>query len=168
MKKYLLVVQKNKASQGKRLLNIIVDRIVLYTAFTIVGFIIAIGAELTGLAFFRSALDFFENMDKLTDLLITTLVYLTYMIVMEYKTGRSVGKYVTGTKVVSTDGTKAELTQIIYRNLARLVPFDAFSFLGTDGWHDRWTDTRVVNAKQYEQDRLSGMEISQIGQKEES
>lgn len=31
--------------------------------------------------------------------------------------------------------------------MARMVPFEAFSFLGERGWHDSWSGTQVVEVR---------------------
>ena len=66
-------------------------------------------------------------------------------------TSRTPAKLVTGTKVVSERGGPPSSGQIIGRTLVRLVPFEIFSFLvGGDrpvGWHDRWSQTRVVRTR---------------------
>ncbi|WP_435523038.1 hypothetical protein [Chryseobacterium indoltheticum] len=48
----------------------------------------------------------------------------------------------------------------------RLVPFDALSFFGENGWHDSWSDTRVINIKNYQAERQTKNEIDNIGVKE--
>ncbi|MDF3067611.1 MAG: hypothetical protein K0R38_3212 [Polyangiaceae bacterium] len=56
------------------------------------------------------------------------------------------GKFITRTRVVDLDGNKPGFGQILGRTLARFVPFEPFSFFSStkDGWHDRWSGTRVV------------------------
>lgn len=73
---------------------------------------------------------------------------------------------ITQTSVLSIDGTKPGLKQIFLRNIIREIPFDNFSFLGENGWHDRRTDTRVVTIKKYEADKQAKSEIDTIGSKE--
>ncbi len=87
---------------------------------------------------------------------------------MEYFTkGRTVGKYITGSKVISTDGTQPTFQDYFIRNISRFVPFDAFSFLGEgNGWHDSWSDTRVVNIKNYQAEKQAKSEIESLGTKE--
>jgi hypothetical protein len=42
----------------------------------------------------------------------------------------------------------ARFSQILGRTFSRFVPFEPFSFLGSGhGWHDRWSDTRVVRTR---------------------
>lgn len=78
--------------------------------------------------------------------LIGLVFQLLYYILGEEMFGKTPAKFITQTKVVMADGSKPPLGKIIGRSFARIVPFEAFSFLGSQpiGWHDRWTDTRVV------------------------
>lgn len=56
------------------------------------------------------------------------------------------GKFITRTRVVDLDGNKPSFVSILGRTLSRFVPFEPFSFFSStqDGWHDRWSGTRVV------------------------
>ncbi len=78
------------------------------------------------------------------------LVTVLYYSLAEGYSGRTLGKLITGTKVVTESGEEATMSDCILRSLSRLVPFEAFSFLGSEprGWHDRWTKTRVVKASE--------------------
>lgn len=69
-----------------------------------------------------------------------------YYMVFETSFGWTPGKLITGTRVVRCDGTKARAGDIARRTLIRLVPINALSFLFSEssGWHDVWTDTRVI------------------------
>ena len=77
------------------------------------------------------------------------LVYPLYYTVFEAAAGRTLGKFVTGTKVVDQYGNKPSTKDAFLRSLSRFVPFEPFSFLGNTarGWHDTWTNTYVVNAR---------------------
>ena len=65
---------------------------------------------------------------------------------MEFSLGKTVGKMLTKSTVVREDGGRITLGQAFGRSLCRLIPFDAFSFLGSTavGWHDSISKTRVV------------------------
>jgi uncharacterized RDD family membrane protein YckC len=73
---------------------------------------------------------------------------LGYHFLFEVTLGRTPGKFVTGTRVVSANGGRASTGQILGRTLARYVPLEPFSFLfggnPPSGWHDKWSNTRVV------------------------
>jgi uncharacterized RDD family membrane protein YckC len=86
--------------------------------------------------------------------------------IFESLTGKSIGKYVTNTKVMMADGSKPEPYSIFIRSLSRLIPFDQLSFLGTipRGWHDTLSKTVVVDLKKYNQELEMQDSINEIGQ----
>lgn len=53
---------------------------------------------------------------------------------------------ITRTRVVNESGAPAKWWQLLLRTLFRFMPFDGFSFLSRQrpGWHDRWSNTRVI------------------------
>lgn len=123
------------ASKGLRFANAMIDGILVgvplsfLTNFILYGGIVAPTAEFD----FRPTL-------------INWVLVTTYFIVMENATGKSVGKMITGTRVIDHHGNKPTSNQIIGRSLARLIPFEAFSFLGEKGigWHDSMSKTYVI------------------------
>ena len=93
-----------------------------------------------------------ETIGDLSILLSIIFVFLPYIIVLsiyffsEYTTGKTIGKLLTGTKVISLVNEPFTIKQIIGRTFSRIVPFEQFSLLfGDTGWHDDWSDTAVVN-----------------------
>ncbi|KPE51988.1 RDD family protein [Chryseobacterium indologenes] len=167
MKKLFKIIEDNKASQGLRLANFIIDRIVIYILFFLYGTFSVLMYKVLNIDFFLNIADKLSTLSRFEDILITTTVYFLYLFCMEYFTkGRTIGKYITGTRVMSTDGTTPTLQEFFIRNISRLVPFDVLSFLGSNGWHDNWSDTRVVNIKKYTLDKQSKEEINSMGTKE--
>lgn len=74
--------------------------------------------------------------------------YCGYYVLLESTTGMTLGKLLTGTKVVREDGGKPTLLQVIVRTIARFVPFDWVSFISDQpkrGWHDSLSRTVVVD-----------------------
>jgi uncharacterized RDD family membrane protein YckC len=72
--------------------------------------------------------------------------YFMYNFVFELLFGKTIGKFLTGTKVVDNDEKKPTFKTLLIRNLCRLIPFDAFSYLIFEtGWHDSISKTTVVN-----------------------
>lgn len=55
-------------------------------------------------------------------------------------------KFITRTHVVSDDGSTPSILQIATRSLCRLIPLEEISFLFNEyqGWHDRFSNTVVV------------------------
>ena len=126
------------ASSGVRFANMLVDKI---AAFAIGIIIVAVAS----LAFHRH-----EHMRSSHPGLglVVMLAYLAYYFIFEACCQRTLGKLITGTKVVRMDGGKPTLAQTLGRTFARIIPFEAFSFFGlnTIGWHDRFSCTLVVPA----------------------
>lgn len=127
------------ASKWLRLLNLIID----YVAFWVLGVV----AGLVILYVFGS-----EKADWLeggSGFVIGIIIPLGYYIIVEGATGRTLGKLVTGTRVVNAEGGAPSFTQILGRTFARFIPFEAFSFLGEGGrgWHDSIPDTYVIRCR---------------------
>lgn len=163
MRKYLQVVHNHKASLGTRFVNNLIDTIVLFVIHFILSFISAVIYNMTFIYFFY----FFNDGGFIWNSFVGIVVAFIYFFLWEYYAdGKTPGKYATGTKVISTDGEKPTAKQILSRSLYRIIPFEAFSFFGENGWHDGLTDTRVINYKNYEAERQAKSEIESIGVKE--
>jgi uncharacterized RDD family membrane protein YckC len=122
------------ASGNRRFLNLLVDNIVC-RAFIILVFI--------GLALFDDS----WIQRPVTEFSISCLLVLVYFVSQEILWGRTIGKFVTGTKVVAMDGSDCTVTQVVGRTLCRFIPFEPFSFLFNRypvGWHDKFSGTRVI------------------------
>ena len=71
-------------------------------------------------------------------------------VVPEWAFGATPGKLVSGTRVVSADGSPLSLRQITGRTLARAIPGEPLSVvLRRDGvaWHDSLSGTRVIRKR---------------------
>lgn len=130
------------AGQGKRLSNYLLDIAFLYVFSLTFGFILGIFLIFYSPSLFDSITE--ENM--LTEYLLGFIMGMIYYTTFEALTGRTVAKYITRTKVVDENGEKPDFKTIFLRSLCRFIPFEAFSFLGSDnsGWHDKFTKTKVV------------------------
>lgn len=70
--------------------------------------------------------------------------FFCYYFFSELFFGKTLGKLITKSTVVSETGEKPTMNQIVIRSLSRLIPFDNFSFLlGERGWHDKLSKTEV-------------------------
>ena len=140
------------ASKGKRFLNCVIDQIGYMAMGVGAGVLLALLEE-AGLG---TGFDF-EEESKLRDWVVGALMVLVYYSFFETLFGRTPGKWITGTKVVNLNGTKPGFGRILGRTFARLVPFEAFSFLGggDSGWHDKWSDTVVVDVRNEQPHRMS-------------
>jgi uncharacterized RDD family membrane protein YckC len=133
------ILEPVPASKGARFLNLIIDyimQVVVIIVFTAIA--LAVGGDKA-----------MGTLDDIPDLLLGIVAMFSYYIVMEAAFGRTVGKLVTGTKVVNKEGQKASFKQILGRTFARIIPFEAFTFLGSQGrgLHDEMPKTYVVKCR---------------------
>ena len=94
------------------------------------------------------------------------VAFLYFFLWEKFSEGKTPGKYITGTIVISTDGQKPTTKQYLSRSLYRIIPFEAFTFFGSDGWHDSMSDTRVIDYKNYEAEKQTTSDIESLGNKE--
>ncbi len=130
-------IESNVANSMLRLVNFLVDTI----SYLVLFFIIAgtIGLLLAGTD--QVILGFINFV-----LLIT--LYFTYYIVLEVKLGKTLGKMLTKTMVVKSNGESPTSTDIFIRTLCRFIPFDQFSYIFTkNGFHDYLSKTTVIKNK---------------------
>lgn len=127
------------ASTGKRFLNYLIDMVAFYALCYVMGLLLALAAP----GLFAS-----ESQTTFISYIIAILIILAYYTALEGSTGKSFGKMITGTKVVTEEGYKITYKDAFLRTLSRLVPFEGFSiFMGSGMWHDRWTQTQVVEGR---------------------
>ncbi len=124
------------AGRWRRLFNLALD----YVAFIVLSFLV--GALLGIAGGGRILLD----AGKLGEMVFGALVVVSYYIATEAVFGRSLGKMVTRTYVVSESGARPSFGQIVKRSLIRLVPFEFLSVFRKNSlmWHDAGSGTRVV------------------------
>ncbi len=74
------------------------------------------------------------------------IVLFCYYLLLETLLKRSLGKYLSYSKVISLDGTKPKFWQIIVRSIVRLTVIDLFFFpiLNERTLHDYLSKTMVV------------------------
>lgn len=130
--------RKNPVPVGKglRFVNYLVDSVMIGLMGFVFGLVAVIlyGAQAA------------ESIDRIPGIFFGIPFTLTYYILTEGATSLTLGKLITGTIVVNHRGERPTFGQIIKRTLSRLIPFEAFSFLGTPtvGWHDSISETLVV------------------------
>lgn len=144
-----VVTEEIQASSGKRLGNLVIDMVIRAILASLIDLI---GLALFYIFDYDSLIMWSTNLDPFEDFSIGMLIIAGYYIIMEVLTQRTIGKYITGTKVVCYDGTKPDAGTIGVRTLCRFIPFDAFSYLSSNprGWHDSLSKTYVVDVKKYE------------------
>lgn len=126
------------ASSGQRFGNYLLDIILIYIGAFVLGFVL----YLIGLG---------DALDRINNTLFGVIFMILYYVPQEALFGWSLGKLITGTRVVKEDGTPITFGQALGRSLCRFIPFEAFSFLGGNGkpvgWHDSISKTRVISIR---------------------
>lgn len=147
------------ATVWRRLANYFVDRILFYVFLFLIGFLLALIPDVR--AWFV-AIEASGNGILVTIAVI--LLYVVYFVMFEASVQRTIGKYITQTKVVMRDGSKPPLKNIIGRSFARLIPLEQFSFLTgkyPTGWHDSFSKTLVV-PKNYTAEEVKKIDINKL------
>lgn len=127
------------ASTGKRFLNNIIDVIGFYLLVFIVSIILVVLELYT-----PPADDDFDGVGTLVSL----LCFFGYYFLFEmFTNGRTLGKFITKTKVVSTNKDNPTASDYAVRTVSRMIPFEAFSVFSSGGimWHDSFSNTKVVH-----------------------
>jgi uncharacterized RDD family membrane protein YckC len=146
----LQMQQHADASAGQRFVNFLVDNLLMqyglsYVTGTFVGFLLgSLFPEFT-----RRLIESGEQGDLLILAYIVAIFnYLFYYTICEkaFK-GYTLGKLISGTRAIRTDGQELTLKDALLRTVSRLVPFEAFSAFGGHPWHDTWTKTKVIKSR---------------------
>lgn len=134
----LLLVE---AAKNKRFLNLIIDTIAYYVLAIVVGLFLGILEVGLGVSFFSATDNIF------LDYLFGIVLITSYFTFLEYYfNGKSLGKMVTKTRALTVHGESLSVNDAMARSLSRLIPFEAFSFLGDGrGWHDSISKTIVID-----------------------
>jgi uncharacterized RDD family membrane protein YckC len=137
------------ASTGQRFLNFLIDNVIMrFTLTYLTGY--GIGFIL-GYFFPDFMREVIYNQNTTTIILMSYLIgifnYVIYYTLLEklFK-GRTVGKFITGTRAIRTDGNELTFNDALLRSLCRLIPFEPFSGFGVL-WHDNLTNTWVVKTR---------------------
>lgn len=137
------------ANIGKRLVNYLIDSIVYsLLAYCFTSF------------FYPRLMDDIINQKDIA--LVTQITisfcYGLYMSLMEALfAGKTIGKFVTGTRVIYRTGKTINPQTAFTRGLCRIIPFEQFSAIGfpPNPWHDRWTGTIVIDEKKSDWGKIS-------------
>ena len=122
---------------GIRFSNFFIDSIAWMILTAIVFFLIGLISE-----------TFTQRELTLISYVLIFAVFIAYYAIMEIKFQKTVGKFITNTKVVNIDGSKPQNSDIIMRTFCRLIPFDRISFLFVkNGIHDFLSKTTVIKDK---------------------
>lgn len=142
--------QYQDASTGQRFLNFLIDNLLMrfgisYLTGTFIGYIL-------GSFFPNFAFELFNSPTNgdlvMLGIIIAYFNYMVYYIFCEkFFKGYTLGKLITGTRAIRNDGQELSFKDVILRTLSRIVPFEVFSGIGGNPWHDQWTKTMVVKTR---------------------
>lgn len=137
------------ASPAQRFLNWFVDNLVLRLVVTyvtgeiFVRLLLDIAPEYTRRVFLEKGIEAF-----FISYLFVICHYIFYYTICELAfKGRTLGKLISGSRAIRTDGGDLTVKDAVLRSLCRMVPFEVFSGLGFKPWHDKWTNTDVVKTR---------------------
>jgi uncharacterized RDD family membrane protein YckC len=127
------------AERWRRFVNFLID----YVGFFLLAFAIGMAVGLIG------GKPGVVQMQRIPPFLLGVGIMLLYYLPQEMAFGRTLGKLITGTKVVDEHGEKPTPGQVLGRTFSRFIPFEAFSFFSADarGWHDSISHTYVVKCR---------------------
>lgn len=128
------LVDSNVVGLGIRFVNFLIDIIVWLILTFVISFIVGL---------------FIQSTDQVFIMLMGYFLFfgtfIGYYSIMEIKLQKTLGKFVTKTKVVNLNGDKPENGEIIKRTFYRLIPCDRLSFFFVkNGFHDYLSKTKVV------------------------
>ncbi len=123
------------AGREKRFINLIIDTIMYYLIATLIMLIINVLGE-----------DMKEN-TFYTYLIMYGSHFTYYSLLEHFARGKTVGKFITKTRVLTKTRELPSLHTTMLRSFCRFIPFEAFSNLGKPprGWHDSFSKTYVIN-----------------------
>ncbi|MFH1713384.1 MAG: RDD family protein [Candidatus Jacksonbacteria bacterium] len=132
----------NLASWKKRALNAIFDSIIIYILMRLI---------------FVTFLSSIMSKDAYATLMLSSIgkiipyaFFFCYYIIFEGALQKTPAKFITKTSVVWIDGKRiTDLNSLFKRTIFRYIPFEFLSFFDKYpvGWHDSWSNTRVINDK---------------------
>jgi uncharacterized RDD family membrane protein YckC len=112
-----------------------------YLAFSLMIFALGMLIALVG------SVEALESIDGIwTELAFSIAAFFGYYVVSERLTGRTIGKLVTGTRVVNDGGARPNFKQVLGRSACRIIPLEALAIFGDEKLclHDSLARTRVV------------------------
>ncbi len=134
------------ASKGKRFANYLIDTTIVnvffFSFFIIVGLVMGFTMPEADVAASLES----PGLSLLINISAIFIYPIYYLILEGIFKGKTIGKLLTKTRAIDEDYEKMNGEQLVKRSFSRMIPFEAFSYLGdrTDGWHDRISDTIVV------------------------
>lgn len=120
-----------------RLINYFIDHVCILIIAVLANFLIGHFTKEPGNAY---------EGNKFSYVFYTLIFTIVYYVILEGFTGRTIGKLITGTKLITTDCKKPTVYSVFIRTICRYIPLEPLSFLGDEptGWHDDLSKTVVI------------------------
>jgi len=129
------------AGSGQRFFNYLIDMVAFYALMFLVGIVL-------GLATVAGVAEAGSSSYVILSYAFAFGVFVLYYTLLEGSKGKTLGKLITRTKVLTEDLEPITYKQAFVRSICRFVPFEPLSaFFGITMWHDQWTKTIVVKDK---------------------
>jgi uncharacterized RDD family membrane protein YckC len=121
-----------KVNRKTRFFHFVVDLFFAYVFSFLVGYMFGV---------FQLANIVVEN-----QYLFGAIVIFVFYFLQEFFFGKTIGKFITKTRIVDKTGNKPSLILLVLRNISRLIPFDALTYLSKEkrGLHDIFSSTYVI------------------------
>lgn len=139
------------ATKKQRLINAVTDTAITVIFYLLVLLLIVLLYKLGDI---EGPMFWLTHVNGLENYLLFMIVAFLYYVVCEACAGATLGKFITHTKVLTEEGQKPSFGAVVIRSLARLIPFEGFSFIGeySIGWHDQLSKTVVVDIHKYDRE----------------
>lgn len=137
------------AGRWRRFFTWVID----YACFTLLAIVVAIPyATWLAINGDEAGLAAMEQPNLARDYAVGMLAIMLYYVPMEGLFGFTIGKLVTGTRVVNEQGARPTWGQVFGRTLCRFIPFEPLSIFasgksGVRAWHDSVPKTWVVRRR---------------------
>ena len=136
------IMSRQEAPPHLRFVNYIIDLLSFYAI--IITLIILLALTAYGPRIFQAI----ENLDSLSDFVILHVLYGLYMLIVEgIFRGKTLGKLITGTRVVHQRTHSFSWQDALRRGCMRMIPLEYFTGCVGSPFHDQWTETHVIREK---------------------
>lgn len=126
------------SSTSDRVVHAIVDMIVFIIELLLLSFLLSFANVILGVG----------GLPPMILFLCVLLYYILVYSIPEFLFKKTLGKVLTGSHVLKSNGEAMTFGDALSRSACRLIPFDSVSFLmSTRGWHDTLSDTIVIKDK---------------------
>jgi uncharacterized RDD family membrane protein YckC len=130
-------VNNQLLSRSKRIINLLIDTMVV----GILTLFVMIILDYAGINF-----KFISTKSNIK--IIFIVIQISYYLILEFTLNKTIGKFITHSKVVNLHFSKPNFFQLIIRTVIRFVPCEFLSFINMGkGWHDLLSKTLVIEDK---------------------